>query len=928
MRTRFRPRFEVVLLRGAIFGAACFVAATAGAQAQGGEPPQQGEGAVPRGPGGAMVKQPEQQASPDQAAADKAAIVMPELIHFEPAPYPEEPKQAGIEGVVLLAIDIDATGAVTRAEVLEPAGHGFDEAAQQAALKFHFKPATRGGQPIAARIKYQYRFTLEPEAPPEKPPPPPVVGNLEGHVRIGKEDTPLADAHVEINEPGGPVVAMSTDAGGNFAREGLPSGRYSIRITAEGFEPVEVEEEIIAGQVTEVTYRLQPAIEPGEYQIVVRGERPPREVTRRSVERREISRIPGTSGDALRSIQSLPGVARPPGLAGLIIVRGSAPQDSEVFVDGSGVPLIYHFGGLSSAIPTELIDRIDFYPGNFSARYGRVMGGIVDVAMRSPNTECYADYGKPTGKDGCFHGLAQVDLIDTRALVQGPIGGGWTFAAGGRRSWVDTWLTPVLEQFGSSVTTAPVYYDYQLIANNRPTHDSEVSLRFFGSDDRLELIVTDPAAQDPGVLGGNFNLRTSFYRAQALYRADLSRSVDLSAMIAAGHDEVEFSLAQLRFTLKLVPIIARSEIGITVVRGFKVYLGQDLLVAPFEVFARGPAPPRPGEPDPGPFTTRRFMETHDKGTGYRPAWFVEGEITPTKRARIVPGARVDYARDSGHTDLSPRLNARYDVIGGAAEPADTRRLRTTLKGGVGLFNQPPQFVETDDVFGTPGLESNRAIHYSIGVEQELSRHIEVSLEGYYKDLYNLVSREAVGGRLVYSNQGSGYVIGAETLLKYNPDDRFFGWIAYTISRSVRKDGPGAEEHLFEYDQTHNFIAVGSYRLGRGWETGARFRVISGPLTTPVLAPPALPALYAADAASYAQLQGRPFSSRLPLFHQLDVRIEKNWQFRVWRLTAYLDVQNAYNNPAVEGVTYNYNYTNRVNQTGLPIIPSLGVRGEF
>src|SRR5688572_13336921 len=79
------------------------------------------------------------------------------------------------------------------------------------------------------------------------------------------------------------------------------------------------------------------------------------------------------------------------GLAGLLIVRGSAPNGTGYYVDGGDVPLIYHFGGLSSVVPTELLDRIDFYPGNFSARYGRVMGGIVDVALLSPNTECYDD---------------------------------------------------------------------------------------------------------------------------------------------------------------------------------------------------------------------------------------------------------------------------------------------------------------------------------------------------------------------------------------------------------------------------------------------------------------------------------------------------------------------------------------------------------
>jgi hypothetical protein len=76
------------------------------------------------------------------------------------------------------------------------------------------------------------------------------------------------------------------------------------------------------------------------------------------------------------------------------------------------------------------------------------------------------------------------------------------------------------------------------------------------------------------------------------------------------------------------------------------------------------------------------------------------------------------------------------------------------------------------------------------------------------------------------------------------------------------------------------------------------------------------------------LRGEPFSRRLPLFHQLDIRIDKRWQFRSWRLSAFLDVQNVYNNQAVEALVYNYNFSQERFLTGLPIIPSLGVRGEF
>jgi hypothetical protein len=351
------------------------------------------------------------------------------------------------------------------------------------------------------------------------------------------------------------------------------------------------------------------------------------------------------------------------------------------------------------------------------------------------------------------------------------------------------------------------------------------------------------------------------------------------------------------------------------------------------VIVRAPQPPREGEPDPGPFATRPVVEVDQSSTAFRPAWYLEGEWTPVKRARIVPGFRVDYARDTGNADFSPRINARYDLVPSNDSPEDEalgrRNLRTTVKGGVGLFQQPPQFQETSEVFGTPGLDSNRSVHYSLGVEQELSRHVEVSVEGFYKDMTRLVSRSAnANGAFTYGNDGEGYVVGMETLLKYKPDKRFFGWIAYTLSRSVRKNAPDEPEYLFQFDQTHNLIMLGSYRLGRGWEFGARFRLVSGPLNTPGLKPPNLTSLYAADAGAYTQLTGEPNSERLPLFHQLDVRVDKAWQFESWKLSTYLDIINVYNNQAVEGVVYNYDFTQRNYQTGLPIIPSLGLRGEF
>jgi len=91
-----------------------------------------------------------------------------------------------------------------------------------------------------------------------------------------------------------------------------------------------------------------------------------------------------------------------------------------------------------------------------------------------------------------------------------------------------------------------------------------------------------------------------------------------------------------------------------------------------------------------------------------------------------------------------------------------------------------------------------------------------------------------------------------------------------------------------------------------------------------------------NAGSYLAVAYPPNSERLPMFHQLDVRIDKTWEWKlgakedapVFKLGAYLDLLNAYNSGNVEGYSYNFNSTQRTTAMGLPIIPSIGIRGEL
>ena len=129
-------------------------------------------------------------------------------------------------------------------------------------------------------------------------------------------------------------------------------------------------------------------------------------MTKRTLKTEELLRVAGTRGDALKAVEYMPGVA---GAEGFMIIRGSAPGDSEVQFEGAPVYRLYHFGDLTSFVNSRMLERIDLYPGNFSARYGRKMGGIIDVGVRDPKS------------DG-FHGMVDVNVVDTSMLMETPIG--------------------------------------------------------------------------------------------------------------------------------------------------------------------------------------------------------------------------------------------------------------------------------------------------------------------------------------------------------------------------------------------------------------------------------------------------------------------------------------------------------------------------
>jgi len=830
------------------------------------------------------------------SAARADVVTPPKLARFVEAadPRPSGPQE---RTSVELEIDIDATGAVTDARVSRSASADLDAAAVTAARSFVFEPAMRDGTPFASRIRYEYVFAArEPE--PSAVPAPAVAPAAIGGVALDRESgKPLASADVVVTTDAGKTYSSKTDAQGKFRIDGVEPGPAHVVVTAEGRVPAGLDETLDPGTLTEATLRLEMTPDPEAFVATARVEAPPREVTKRSLDRTEMTKIAGTRGDPLRAVELMPGVGRPT-MGGLPILRGANPFDTQVFLEGAPVPILYHFGGLTSFVHSRVLDTVDMYPSNFSARYGRKIGGVIEARLRDPRT------------DG-LHGIAEASLLDTSLLVETPIGDKLSVLAAARRSNIDAVLNSAQNSVDLGITAAPVYWDYQSVVAFKPTDQDRIRLLAYGSSDTFKVFFKNPDSGEPGVRGA-FGGTTVFHRVQLGYRHRFRGGSEQNTELTYGRADENAVFGQLgNVDFATDTLQGRSEWTGVISPAFRVTAGLDLLGEHYSGrYAGIPLPPDEGG-DPTAISTQRRIDITASEWVLRPGAYLETGIRPVSALLVTPGIRADYNDLLQQGTLDPRIAARYE----AGES-------TAFKAGVGRFSQSPDERQVVAPIGNPDLKMTHAIHASAGVEQKITDAFSASLEGFGKWIDNAVAATPDGRPPFFTNAQKGRIFGGELMLRVKPRGRFFGFLSYTLMRSERRD-PGEEWRLFDRDQTHILGASGVYRLGRGWEVGATVRYTSGVPYTPVVA-----STYDATSDVYSPRNGARMSARNPAFSRLDLRIQKTWTFSRWSLAAYLDVQNALNSPNREGFSYSYDYRQRQGARGLPVLPILGLRGEL
>ncbi len=839
---------------------------------------------------------------------------MPVLTEFVPAEYPPELKDEGIEGRVVLEILVNEYGEVSSVRIAEHSGYpAFDESALDAAWRFEFEPGYAGPVPVAVAIAYEYVFALEEKVVEsvaetgydEVDPDGPV--NYQGVVRERGTRDPMPNIEVYLEEF---ELSAITDERGRFEFRGIPVGTFHVLILAPGFEPFQTEEDVFQGELTDVVYFVRPS-PVGANRTIVRVKKERKEVSRTTLTIEEIQQVPGTFGDPIKVVQNLPGVARSPFDFGILIVRGSGPEDTGTYVDGLRVPLLYHFGGFRSVISPIMIDAIDFYPGGYGPRWGRTMGGVMNVGTKREWPDV-------------VHGLVRLDLIDAEAALVGPIkrqgekiGG---FGAAGRRSYIDLML-PVLAppSVDLSRTVLPQWWDAQAKVAIQPSKQVDLWAFLYASDDQTSQVSDQPLSEQSASSSGFAGFRTSFFRATVGGAVRPHPNVDLDWRFGYSYDAIKIA-AGSAFNVATASnfFYGRLDGTWSPAEWTRGHVGFDYAggTDQFELFSEGVV-----QAVQDPTGEGEDLLIVGDTSGSAPAWYVEGEFMPfpdRDRLKLIPGVRLDYYRyqdGAQFVTLDPRFTARLRVY-------ET----TYLKGSAGLYHQTPQPWELFEGIGNPDLKPERSPQFVVGVEQQFTPFLSLDAQFFYKWMENLVIlsfRDVDEASDVWKNKGVGRVIGGEFFLRWRMHRNFFGWISYTVSRSTRQDWPDEDWYVYEFDQPHILDVVAAYEFPYHITVSARFRLTSGNPTTPYMG-----AMLDVDRPGYDALFGEYNSQRMPTFHQLDVRIDKTFIFRKWRIMAYLEILNVYNRQNPEFELYNFDYTEKDYLNGLPFIPNLGLRAEF
>jgi hypothetical protein len=712
----------------------------------------------------------------------------------------------------------------------------------------------------------------------------PAVVKLGGKVLARGTRQPLPGALVHVGVGDGSTLDVETDADGSFAVEVLP-GTHNLRVQCPGHAPV-TRQITVTSDTTDFVARLEPRASGERYETIVTAEPRPEPVV--PLRKEELIHTAGSLGDPFRVVESLPGVAQTTWPLPFYAIRGANPGNTGFFIDGVRAPALFHFALGPSVIHPFFIEAMEFYPGGYPVGYGRYVSGIVAAQTATPVTDR-------------LHVSADVRLFDAGGIVATPFDDGkGTVAVAGRYSYTGLLLSAFSNAYSLD------YWDYQIRADHT-LGPGKLTLFAFGSGDDLRQKNPDQLSI-PGVatvLIAPGLAQLSFHRAQLRWDGQVA-SGRFTIAAVGGIDDSTVSLTSvlsLPVGTRMYTLAPRVAERWTPRRWLDVEVGADAELQRARPVSLVDAA---GGYTAAIYTTDLFRNRNIAAGGA----YVGVGLRAGDRLIVSPGLRYDGYFEQGVARYapSPRLLVRYRV--GAHD---------WVKATVGQFSQMPSLP-----VGVPGFESfglasfglQRSRQASLGIESALADRLGIDLNldtsVFYQrlhltDLRNSLIPDITTGDLLEPREGESY--GVEFMLRRPMKHKLYGWLAYTLSRSLRVvDGIIVPS---DWDQRHILNLVVGYRWPKRYSTSARFHYNSG-------RPYPLYSERSTDVEGYIHLPGFP---------QLDLRADKRFIFDTFVLDAYLELVNATLSREVFDIKRQYSGAITENYYRL-VLPSLGVHVEW
>jgi hypothetical protein len=662
----------------------------------------------------------------------------------------------------------------------------------------------------------------------------------------------------------------------------------------------------------------------------------------------QIRTIPALLGevDIIKAIQLLPGVQSSEGTSGFY-VRGGGPDQNLILLDGVPVYNASHLGGIFSVFNADAIKSVRLTKGGFPARFGGRLSSVLQIDMKEGNLKE-------------FKGDLSIGLISSKFTLEGPIVKDKTsFIISARRTYIDLIVAPFLPNTSENTTDLKLYfYDLNAKINHKISKKNRIYLSAYTGKDKLGVDYVENFDNEQSTLnfGLGYGNLTSTLRWNHLFSDKIFSNTTLTYSRYSfntdfgvnstynSNDGNEIYDINFGYLSGIEDLGARIDFDFIPNPNHEIKFGTSYTNHNFF----------PGEtnlsineilPDPSQNfsldTTLNFSGNTNADELY---FYVEDNFKINNRLKANLGIHLGYYNTNRSNSLfkneisfQPRasvrylLNDRWSIKGSYAEMTQNIHL---------LSNSSIGFPSDIWVPATDNVPSQTSKQLAGNISTEIANgEYELSLEGYYKTMGNLITYKAGYSNLSSTESwensvetgGKGESYGAELFLQ-KKKGRTTGWIGYTLSWTNRKfDNINfGEWYPYKFDRRHDFSLVLSHRFNEKWDAGFTWIYGTGnAITFPQ-------AIYLGtpnnnnDVVDIVESYGPRNSTRLNAYHRLDLgfnkTIKKKNSTRILSFGAY----NVYSrkNPFFAYLTFEQG--NRVaKQVSLfPIIPSISYRIQF